>query len=134
MDSRIIDIVKEVKTIAVVGCSRKSFKAAHYVPDYMQSKGYQIIPVNPNAEGDIILGIKSVSSLKDINEPIDMVNIFRPSEDCLEVVKEIVKLKPKPKIIWMQFGIENEKAEDLAKDYQIDVVMNKCLMVEHRNM
>src|SRR3989344_8011868 len=107
----ILKILKESKTIAVVGCSSNPEKAANRIPKYMQEHGYKIIPVNPNSEN--ILNEKTCKSLSEIKENVDIVDIFRPGEECLEVVKEAVKLKPKA--IWMQLGIINEEAKKLAE-------------------
>lgn len=129
-DEKLKRILEENKTIAVVGCSRDPKKPAHTVPKYMKEQGYEIIPVNPFA--DQILGEKVHKSLSEINKPIDIVDIFRPSEQCLEVVKEAVNLKPK--VIWMQLGIKNEEAAQLAEKNGIEVIMDKCILVEHRNL
>jgi predicted CoA-binding protein len=100
------------------------------VPKYLKEKGYKIIPVNPFAEE--ILGEKVYKNLSEIKEEVDIVDIFRPSEECLGIVKEAIKLKPK--VIWMQLGIENKEAEKLAKENKIKVVMNKCIMREHQRL
>ena len=123
-------ILENSKTIAVIGCSSNPEKAAHRIPKYMQEHGYKIIPVNPNS--DNILGEKTFKSISDVKEKVDIVNIFRPSEDCLEVVKEAIKIKPK--VIWMQSGIINEDAKKLAEKHGIKVVMDKCIMVEHKKI
>ncbi len=91
-----------------------------------------IIPVNPNAHDTQILGEQVYSSISEVSQPIDVVNIFRPSDDCLEVVKSIVEIKIKPKLIWMQIKIQNAQAKELAEKHGIPVVMDKCLMVEHQ--
>ena len=126
----ILKILKESKTIVVVGCSSNPEKAAHQVPKYMKEHGYKIIPVNPNSEN--ILNEKTYKSISEIKENVDIVDIFRPSEECLDVVKEAIKLKPK--VIWMQLGIINEEAKKLAEENGIKVVMDRCLMVEHRKL
>ena len=129
-DKELREILNESKTIAVVGCSRDPTKAAQTVPRYMKDQGYKIIPVNPFAEE--ILGEKVYRDLSEINDAVDIVNIFRPSEDCLEVVKEAVKIKPKA--IWMQLGIRNTEAEKLAKKHGIKVVMDMCIYIEHKRL
>jgi predicted CoA-binding protein len=131
-DAQIIKILKESKTIAVVGCSRDHEKDAHRIPKYLKEHGYRIIPVNPFA--DEILGEKSYKKLSEIKEPVDIVNIFRPSSEALAIVEEAVKMKIKPKVIWMQLGIINEEAAKLAEKNGITVVMNKCMMMEHRRL
>ena len=131
MDEILIKLILEnSKTIAVIGCSSNPEKAAHRIPKYMQEHGYKIISVNPNS--DNILGEKTFKSISDVKEKVDIVNIFRPSEDCLEVVKEAIKIKPK--VIWMQSGIINEDAKKLAEQHGMKVVMDRCLMVEHKKI
>lgn len=129
-DEEIIKILKESKTIAVVGCSRDPEKDAHKVPKYLKEHGYRIIPVNPFANE--ILGEKVYKTLSEIKEPVDVVDIFRPSDEVLGVVKEAIKLKPK--VIWMQLGIRNEEAAKLAEQNGIKVVMNRCMMIEHKRL
>jgi predicted CoA-binding protein len=129
-DKELMEILSESKTIAVVGCSRYPKKAAHKVPRYLKDQSYKIIPVNPFAEE--ILGEKVYRTLSEIRDPIDIVNIFRPSEDCLEVVKNAIKIKPK--VIWMQLGIKNTEAAKLAEKYGIKVVMDKCIFIEHKRL
>jgi predicted CoA-binding protein len=129
-DEKLKRILEENKTIAVVGCSRDPKKAAHTVPKYMKEQGYKIIPVNPFANQ--ILEEKVHKSLSEINKPVDIVNIFRPSDQCLEVVKEAVNLNPK--VIWMQLGIKNNEAAQLAEKHGIETIMDKCILVEHRNL
>ena len=120
----------ELKNIAVVGMSKNSEKAAHYVPKYLAEKGYRIIPVNPTA--DEILGKKCYSELSDIPYHIDIVDVFRPSEQVMPVISEAIKLKPK--VIWLQEGIHNIEAESLAQKAGIEVVFNRCILAEHRRL
>ena len=129
-ETSIKSILENSKTIAVVGCSSNPEKAANRIPKYMKDHGYKIIPINPNSEN--VLEEKSYKSILDVKESVDVVDIFRPSEDCLEVVKEAIKIKPK--VIWMQSGIINDEARKLAEQHGIKVVMDKCLMVEHRKL
>ncbi len=130
LSPEILDIIKNAKTIAVVGCSTNPEKAAHEVPKYLQSQGYKIIPVNPRA--DRILGEPARKSLSEINEPVDIVDVFRPSDETPAIVAEAVKLSPPPKLIWLQLGIKNDEAEKIAKENGILIVMDHCLMVEHK--
>ena len=126
IDDKIKEILNKTKTMAVVGASRDPNKAAHRVPKHMQRLGYKIIPVNPFAS--TILGEKSYKSLREIPEPVDLVNVFRPSEEALEVVKEAILIKPK--YIWLQLGIENEEAKQIAEEAGIEIIMNRCLSIE----
>ncbi|MBD3189684.1 MAG: CoA-binding protein [Candidatus Heimdallarchaeota archaeon] len=127
INADIVAIIKESETIAVVGASRHKEKAAHEVPEYLQSNGYKIIPVNPFA--DEILGEKAVANLGKIDQGVDIIQIFRPSEETPKIVAEAVKLKPK--LIWLQLGIKNEEAKKIAEEHNIPFVMDRCLMMEH---
>ena len=129
-DSELKLILENSKTIAVIGCSSNPEKAAHRIPKYMKENGYKMIPINPNSHE--ILGEKCYKSILDIKEKVDIVNIFRPSEECLDVVEEAIKIKPKA--IWMQTGIINEDANRLAEKNGIKAVMDKCMMVENRRL
>lgn len=120
----------ELKNIAVVGMSKNPEKAAHYVPKYLAEKGYNIIPVNPTA--DEILGKKCYSGLSDIPEHVDIVDVFRPSEQVMPVIDEAIKLKPK--VIWLQEGIHNIEAESLAQKSGIEVIFNRCMLAEHQRL
>jgi predicted CoA-binding protein len=119
------------KNIAVVGMSRDPVKAAHFVPKYMIEKGYNIIPVNPLANE--ILGRRTYSKVSDIKSQVDIVDVFRPSEDVYSVVEDSVK-KPGVRVIWLQEGIHNNDAEKIALENKINVVFNRCLMAEHMRL
>ena len=119
------------KNIAVVGMSRDPVKAAHFVPKYMIEIGYNIIPVNPSANE--ILGKITYTKVSDIKSQVDMIDVFRPSEDVYSVVEDSVK-KPDVKVIWLQEGIHNAEAEKMALDNKIDVVFNRCIMAEHMRL
>jgi uncharacterized protein len=119
------------KNIAVVGMSRDPVKAAHFVPKYMIEKGYNIIPVNPLANE--ILGRRTYSKVSDIKSQVDIVDVFRPSEDVYSVVEDSVK-KPGVRVMWLQEGIHNTDAEKIALDNKINVVFNRCLMAEHMRL
>jgi len=119
------------KNIAVVGVSRDPVKAAHFVPKYMIEKGYNIIPVNPLANE--ILGRRTYSKVSDIKSQVDIVDVFRPSEDVYSVVEDSVK-KPGVRVMWLQEGIHNTDAEKIALDNKINVVFNRCLMAEHMRL
>jgi predicted CoA-binding protein len=122
----------QLKNIAVVGMSRNEEKPAHFVPKYLMEHGYNVIPVNPTLTE--VLGKKSYPSIAEIPERIDIVDIFRKSEDVLVVVDDAIKKKDEIKVIWMQEGIYNEEAERRAKENGIDVVYNRCMMAEHKRL
>ena len=119
------------KNIAVVGMSRDPAKAAHFVPKYMIEMGYNVIPVNPSAAE--ILGRRTYSSVSDIKAEVDIVDVFRPSEDVYPVVEDSIK-KPGIRVIWLQEGIHNSNAEKIAQESNIDFVFNRCIMAEHMRL
>jgi predicted CoA-binding protein len=121
-------LLKKSKTIAVVGLSDSPLRPSHGVSAYMQTQGYRIIPVNPTIHG--ALGEKAVASLSDVNEKIDIVDIFRRSEFVPEVVDEAIKLGVPA--IWMQEGVIHEQAAEKARKAGIFVVMDRCILKEHR--
>jgi len=114
----------------VVGMSKYSEKAAHFVPKYLIENGFNVIPVNPNASE--ILDRKCHSSLTDVDTSIDVVDVFRPSDQVLPIIQEAIKKKPK--VIWLQQGIHNTEAEDLARKEGITVVFNRCMLAEHQRL
>jgi len=133
------EILQKYRTIAVVGISRSPEKDAYKIPRYMKSQGYTIVPVNPFA--DEILGEKCYRSLSEMPEEIlrrvEVVDIFRPSEEALDVVRQAVEMKRRvgrPFVVWMQRGIVNEEAAEIARNEGMEVVMDRCLLVEHRRM
>jgi predicted CoA-binding protein len=121
-------ILRQTRTIAVVGFSSDQAKAGYYVPEYLQENGYRILPVNPNvAEG---LGEKSYPDLLSIPEPVDLVLIFRRSEAVPPFVDAAIRIRAKA--VWMQLGISHPEAAEKAQKAGLDVVMNACMKVEHR--
>ena len=128
-DEEIIEILN-LKKVAVIGMSKHQEKAAHFVPKYLSENGFDIIPVNPNS--DEILNKKCYKEINDIKDDIDIVDVFRPSEDVLPFVKDAIKKHPK--VIWLQEGIHNEEAENLARKHGIDVVFNRCMLAEHQRL
>ena len=127
------DEIKKIfslKNVAVIGMSRHPEKAAHFVPKYLSEQGFNILPVNPMSSE--ILNKKCYSSVTEIDEPIDIVDVFRPSDQVLPVVKEAIKMKPK--VIWLQEGIHNQEAEELARKEGIKVVFNRCMLAEHQRL
>jgi predicted CoA-binding protein len=123
----------DLKNIAVVGMSRNEEKPAHRVPRFLIDHGYNIIPVNPTTTE--VLGRKSYPSVSEIPNDlnIDIVDVFRRSEDLPDVVEDAV-MKKGIKLIWMQEGISNEEAERKAKENGIDVVYNRCMLEEYKRL
>ena len=140
-DSQIKDLLKNSKTIAMIGVSsekkgedRKNLKRkpANVVMKYMQDFGYKVYPINPFAEGEIINGEKVISSLDKISDEIDIVDVFRPSNETIGIANEAVKKKSK--VLWLQYGIHNDEAEKIAKDQNMDFVSNKCIKQEYQRL
>jgi predicted CoA-binding protein len=121
-----------LKNIAVVGMSTNEEKAGHFVPKYLIQHGYNVIPVNPTVPE--VLGRKSYSTVSDIPDRVDIVDIFRKSEDVPSVVDDAIHREDKIRVIWMQEGIYNDEAEKKAKENGLDVVFNRCMMAEHRRL
>jgi predicted CoA-binding protein len=127
-EADIKSILEESKTVAVVGLSPNEERDSHRVARYLQSQGYRIIPVNPKA--DEILGERSYPDLASIPEPIDVVDVFRRSEVVPGIVEEAIKVGAKA--VWMQEGVIHEEAAARAREAGLQVVMDRCMMVEHR--
>ena len=132
-DSHTDEEIKDIfalKKIAVIGMSRHPVKAAHFVPKYLSEQGFDITPVNPTTNE--ILGKKCYPDISSVQDSIDIVDVFRPSEQVLPVVQNAIKKKPK--VIWLQEGIHNEEAENLAREHGIDIVFNRCMLAEHQRL
>jgi predicted CoA-binding protein len=132
-DSHTDQEIKDVftlKKIAVIGMSRHSIKAAHFVPKYLSEQGFDITPINPTANE--ILGKKCYSDISSVQHSIDIVDIFRPSEQVLSVIPDAIKKKPK--VIWLQEGIHNAEAEKLAMKEGLIVIFNRCMLAEHKRL
>ena len=118
-----------------MGLSKDPTKASHKVAHYLKAKGYKIVPVNPFIDQG--LGEKSYKSLLDVPEKIDIVDIFRPPESVPAIVEDAIVLKNKmgfPKVIWMQLGIVNKEAETKAREAGFEVVIDRCMMREHKRL
>ena len=130
MDQTIEKILRETKNIAVVGFSRRPSRAGYYVPAYLQQQGYRILPVNPYAEEG--LGEPAYPTLQAIPEAVDLVLLFQRSENVPPFVDEAIAIGAKG--VWMQTGIRNAAAAAKAQEAGLDVVQDRCMMIEHRNL
>lgn len=120
-------ILRQTKTIAIVGLSANWYRPSFFAAKYLQEHGYRVIPVNPAYEE--VLGEKCYPGLKDIPEKIDMVDCFRKSEDIEPIAKEAIEIGAQ--ILWMQIGVTNEKAAAMARAAGLDVVQDRCVKIEH---
>ena len=134
-----IEILSKYRTVAIVGLSRDPAKDSFRVAKYLQTQGFRIIPVNPTAKE--ILGEKCYETLLEIpaevQKTIEIVDIFRPSNEVSTIVNQAIKLKErydKPYVVWMQLGIINEQAAEAAREAGITVIMNRCIMQEHKKL
>lgn len=129
-DAEIAEILRGTRTIALVGWSPNATRPSHGVACFLVARGYRVIPVNPGQAGLSVLGETVRASLADIVEPVDMVDIFRRSEAVLPVVQEALASLPNLKTVWMQLGVENAEAADLALARGLHVVQNRCPAIE----
>jgi uncharacterized protein len=123
----LIRIYEETKTIAVVGASQNPEKDAHRIPAYLQSQGYRILPVNP--KGGEIIGERVYSSLGEIEEPVDVVDVFRPPEEAEAVARQAIALGPK--VLWFQLDTETDEAVRMAREAGLKVVHGRCMGATH---
>jgi predicted CoA-binding protein len=130
-DAYIKDILTTTKTLALVGASANPARPSFIVLKYLSERGYKVIPVNPGLAGQKIVGQEVVASLKDIREPLDMVEIFRNSQAAGPIVDEALALVPMPKVIWMQLSVRNDEAAARAEAQGVKVVMNRCPKIEY---
>ena len=129
-DTEIARILRETRTIALVGWSPNATRPSHGVARYLAERGYRVIPVNPGQAGREALGTTVRASLAEIGEPVDMVDIFRRSEEVGPVVEQALRHLPGLKTVWMQLGVTNPAAAGLAEAAGVDVVQNRCPAIE----
>ena len=128
--SSIKEILTKYKKIAMVGVSNDPTKASTIVMKYMQKYGFKIYPINPKAQGQKILGEEVRGKITDIKDSIDIVNVFRPSKEVLDIAHDTVNIKAK--VLWLQLGIRNEEAKKLVEKKKIKYIENKCTKMEYQ--
>ena len=129
--SEIKEIFLKYKTIAMIGVSKDPKKPSTIVMKYMQKYGFKVIPVNPRAKGEKILGEEVFEKITDIKEPVGIVDVFRPSKEVYAIAEDTVKIGAK--VLWLQLGIRDEEAKKLMNKNNIDYVENKCTKMEYQN-
>ena len=127
-EAYIKEVLQEVKTIAVVGASANPERDSHKVMESLIQHGYQIFPINPNEQGNLILGQVCYSDLSSVPEKIDMVDVFRAKDAVIAVTEEAIQIGAK--VLWTQLGVVDEEAAELAKNSGLKVIMNRCLKIE----
>ena len=130
--NNIKEILSKYKSIAMIGVSNDPTKASTIVMKYMQKYGYKVYPVNPSAKGQKILGEEVFSKITEIKEPIDIVDVFRPSNEALEIAKDTVKIGAK--VLWLQLGIKSDAARSIVEKKNIEYVENKCTKMEYQKI
>jgi hypothetical protein len=125
-------ILQTCRTVAVVGLSAEWHRPSYFVAKYLQQHGYRVLPVNPRYAGGEILGEKVFASLGDITEPVDMVDVFRRSEDVLPIAEQAIRMGAK--CLWQQIGVANAEADAAARAAGLDSVMDRCTKIEHARL
>ena len=128
--SDIKNILSKYKSIAMIGVSNDPTKASTIVMKYMQKYGFKVFPVNPKAKGQKILGEEVFEKITDIKDTVDIVNVFRPSKEALDIAKDTVSIKAK--VLWLQLGIKSEKAKKIVEENKIEYVEDKCTKMEYQ--
>ena len=128
--SDIKEILSKYKKIAMIGVSNDPTKASTIVMKYMQKYGYKVFPVNPKAKGQKILGEEVFEKITDIKDQVDIVNVFRPSKEALNIAKDTVNIGAK--VLWLQLGIRNDEARSLVESENIQYIENKCTKMEYQ--
>ena len=132
MNDTIKEILSKYKTIAMVGVSKDPTKASTIVMKYMQKFGFKVIPVNPKAKGEKILGEEVFEKLEDIKTPVDIVDVFRPSVEAYKYAEDTVKIGAK--VLWLQLGIRSSKAKEMLESKNIKYIDNRCTKMEYQKI
>ena len=128
--SNIKEILSKYKSIAMIGVSNDPTKASTIVMKYMQKYGFKVFPVNPKAKGQKILGEEVYEKITDIKDSVDIVDVFRPSKEALDIAKDTVNIKAK--VLWLQLGIRSEEAKKIVEENKIEYVDDKCTKMEYQ--
>ena len=128
--SDIKDILFKYKSIAMIGVSNDPTKASTIVMKYMQKYGFKVFPVNPKAKGQKILGEEVYEKITDIKSPVDIVDVFRPSNEAINIAKDTVNIKAK--VLWLQLGIKSEEAKKIVEENRIEYIEDKCTKMEYQ--
>ena len=128
--SNIKEILSKYKSIAMIGVSNDPTKASTIVMKYMQKYGFKVFPVNPKAKGQKILGEEVFEKITDIKDKVDIVDVFRPSKEALDIAKDTVSIKAK--VLWLQLGIKNEEAKKIVEENNIEYIEDKCTKMEYQ--
>jgi len=128
--SNIKDLLSKYKSIAMIGVSNDSTKASTIVMKYMQKYGFKVYPVNPKVVGQEILGEEVFAKITDIKDPVDIVDVFRPSKEVLDIAKDTISIGAK--VLWLQLGIRSEEAKKIVEENKIEYVEDRCTKMEYQ--
>lgn len=131
-DQYVREVLAATRTIAMVGASPNWNRPSYFVMKYLQLKGFRVVPVNPRAEGEVILGERTYANLGEVPDAIDMVDVFRSAKEAMEITKQAIAKSAKS--VWMQIGVRNDEAARLAEDAGLRVVMNRCPKIEYSRL
>jgi predicted CoA-binding protein len=133
-DARLREILTGSPTVAVLGVHLEPEKAAFYVPEYLHDEGYRVIGVNPKFIDETLFGERVRATLREIDEPIDIVDVFRRPEDIPAHLDDILAMKPRPRVVWFQLGIRHDDAAKVLEEAGITVVQNRCTLADHQRL
>ncbi len=133
-DSEIAAALRNAKTIAVLGAHDHPAKPAHYVPEYLHSQGYRVVPVNPQLVGRTLWGETVRATLAELNEAVDIVDVFRRAEALFQHLDDLTLMAPRPKLVWLQQGIRNDVFSAKVMALGIDIVQDRCTLADHRRL
>ena len=126
------DILSKYKNIALIGASKDLTKTSTVVMKYLQDNGFKVYPVNPSLKDEQLLGEKVFEKISDIRSPVDIVDVFRPSDEAISIAKETIEVGAK--VFWLQYGIQNDEAEEIVKSKNITYIANKCIKQEYQRL
>jgi predicted CoA-binding protein len=133
-DSDLRRVLEQARTVAVIGAHVMPSKAAFYVPEYLHQQGYRVLPVNPVYAGQRNWDATYCATLAELDEAVDLVDVFRRGDQVGEHLEDILALSPRPKVVWLQLGIRNDEAATALMAVGIDVVQDRCTLAEHRRL
>ncbi len=127
-------VLEEARTVAVLGAHVQARKPAHYVPDYLHAHGYRILPVNPVYAGESLWGETVKATLAELDEPVDVIDVFRRGESVPAHLADILAMRPHPKLVWLQQGIRNDAVARELLAAGIEVVQDRCMLADHKRL
>jgi predicted CoA-binding protein len=133
-DAQISQLLRDTRTIAVLGAHVEPSRAAFYVPDYLHAQGYRVLPVNPQLAGRTLFGETVRASLAEVGEPVDIVDVFRRPDLLPGHLADILSMTPRPRLVWLQLGIRNDAFARAVEQEGIDVVQDRCTLADHRRL